>query len=124
MSAVYWRGGDDATERVLYRPQYFDKIVAWGGGDAINNVIKYLMPGFQLVSFDPKTSISMVGREAHADEATQIEDVLIFKVTEENDEFVFETIEDEDELNSVVDAYNELLDEMGEDEDEDEESEK
>jgi hypothetical protein len=34
MSAVYWRGGDDATERVLYRPQYFDKIVAWGGGDA------------------------------------------------------------------------------------------
>jgi Acyl-CoA reductase (LuxC) len=71
MSAVYWRGGDDAVERVLYRPQYFDKIVAWGGGDAINNVIKYLMPGFQLVSFDPKTSISMVGREAHADEATQ-----------------------------------------------------
>lgn len=71
MSAVYWRGGDDATERVLYRPQYFDKIVAWGGGDAINNVIKYLMPGFQLVSFDPKTSISMVGREAHGDEATQ-----------------------------------------------------
>ncbi|MDE2339542.1 MAG: long-chain-fatty-acyl-CoA reductase, partial [Alphaproteobacteria bacterium] len=70
MSAVYWRGGDDATERALYRPQYFDKIVAWGGGDAINNVIKYLGPGFQLVSFDPKTSISMVGREALADEAT------------------------------------------------------
>ncbi|MFC6622078.1 acyl-CoA reductase [Novosphingobium panipatense] len=70
MSAVYWRGGDDATERVLYRPQYFDKIVAWGGGDAINNVIKYLGPGFQLVSFDPKTSISMVGREALVDEAT------------------------------------------------------
>ncbi|WP_330255669.1 acyl-CoA reductase [Nocardia sp. NBC_00565] len=64
MSAVYWRGGDDAVERVLYRPQYFDKIVAWGGGDAIDNVVKYLGPGFQLVSFDPKTSISMVGREA------------------------------------------------------------
>ncbi|UGQ11997.1 acyl-CoA reductase [Yinghuangia sp. ASG 101] len=68
MAAVYWRGGDDAVERVLYRPQYFDKIVAWGGGDAINNVIKYLGPGFQLVSFDPKTSISMVGREAFASE--------------------------------------------------------
>ncbi|MET1756232.1 acyl-CoA reductase [Novosphingobium sp. RD2P27] len=67
MSAVYWRGGDDAVERVLYRPQYFDKIVAWGGGDAINNVIKYLGPGFQLVSFDPKTSVSMVGEEALAD---------------------------------------------------------
>jgi Acyl-CoA reductase (LuxC) len=66
MSAAYWRGGDDAVERVLYRPQYFDKIVAWGGGDAINNVVKYLGPGFQLISFDPKTSISMIGREAFA----------------------------------------------------------
>ena len=70
MSAVYWRGGDDAVEQVLYRPQYFDKIVAWGGGDAINNVIKYLGPGFQLVSFDPKTSISMVGKEAFASDET------------------------------------------------------
>jgi len=73
MSAVYWRGGDDAVERALYRPQYFDKIVAWGGGDAISNVVKYLGPGFQLVSFDPKTSISMVGREAAAsDEALDL----------------------------------------------------
>ena len=55
---------------MLYRPQYFDKIVAWGGGDAINNVIKYLGPGFQLVSFDPKTSISMVGKEAFASDET------------------------------------------------------
>ena len=70
MSAVYWRGGDNSVEPILYRPQYFDKIVAWGGGDAINNVIKYLGPGFQLVSFDPKTSISMVGKEAHASEET------------------------------------------------------
>ena len=70
MSAVYWRGGDDSVEQVLYRPQYFDKIVAWGGGDAINNVIKYLGPGFQLVSFDPKTSISMVGKEAFASDET------------------------------------------------------
>jgi hypothetical protein len=70
MSAVYWRGGDSAVEQVLYRPQYFDKIVAWGGGDAINNVIQYLGPGLQLVSFDPKTSISMVGREAFASEET------------------------------------------------------
>jgi hypothetical protein len=71
-SAVYWRGGDETVERAIYRPQYFDKIVAWGGGDAINNVIKYLMPGLQLVSFDPKTSISMIGLEAF--ESDQIMD--------------------------------------------------
>jgi hypothetical protein len=72
MSAVYWRGGEESVEKVLFRPQYFDKLVAWGGGDAINNVMKYIGPGFQLVSFDPKTSISMVGKEAFADEETMI----------------------------------------------------
>lgn len=69
MSAVYWKGGDERIERTLYRPQYFDKIVAWGGGDAINNVIKYLGPGIQLVSFDPKTSISMIGPEGFESES-------------------------------------------------------
>jgi hypothetical protein len=71
MSAVYWRGGDAQTESILLRPQYFDKIVGWGGGDAINNLIKYTGPGLQLISFDPKTSISMIGREAHASEEAQ-----------------------------------------------------
>jgi hypothetical protein len=67
-TAVYWRGGDEAVERTLFRPQYFDRIVGWGGGDAINNLIKYLGPGLQLISFDPKASISMIGPEAFASE--------------------------------------------------------
>lgn len=66
MSAIYWEGGDESIERTLYRPQFFDKIVAWGGGPAIENVIRYLGPGIGLVSFDPKSSISMIGREAFA----------------------------------------------------------
>lgn len=70
MSAVYWKGGDERIERTIYRPQYFDRIVAWGGGDAINNVIKYIGPGIQLVSFDPKSSISMLGAESFASDAT------------------------------------------------------
>jgi hypothetical protein len=85
MSAVYWRGGDEQIERALYRPQYFDRIAAWGGGDAINNVIKYLGPGLQLISFDPKTSISMIGREGFASDAVieeiaerTAEDVTVF----------------------------------------------
>jgi hypothetical protein len=73
MSAVYWQGGDTSIERTLYRPQYIDKIVAWGGGEAINNVIQYLGPGIQLVSFDPKSSISMIGREAFASDETVAE---------------------------------------------------
>jgi hypothetical protein len=63
-SVAYWRGGDDSVESVLFRPQFFDKVVAWGGEATIRGVLKYIGPGFELVSFDPKTSISLVGREA------------------------------------------------------------
>ncbi|MEU6642849.1 acyl-CoA reductase [Saccharomonospora sp. NPDC046836] len=70
MSAVYWRGGDAHVEGVLYRSQYFDKLVAWGGGDAIANAARYVGPGFQLISFDPKVSMSIIGREAFASEET------------------------------------------------------
>ncbi len=69
-SAAYWRGGDARVESILYRPQYFDKIVAWGGDAAIRHVVKYLGPGFELISFDPKVSMSLVGREAFASEET------------------------------------------------------
>jgi hypothetical protein len=70
MSAVYWAGGDETVERTIYRPQFFDRIVAWGGGPAIMNVIKYLGPGIQLISFDPKSSISMIGREVFDSDET------------------------------------------------------
>ena len=75
-SAVYWRGGDEKIESALYRPQFFDKIVVWGGESAVRHAQKYICPGFQLVSWDPKTSISLIGREAFADEAT-LRDVAV-----------------------------------------------
>jgi hypothetical protein len=65
-SCVYWRGGDPDVEGALFRAQYFDRLVAWGGDAAIRSAIKYTAPGFDLVSFDPKVSISLVGREALA----------------------------------------------------------
>jgi hypothetical protein len=69
-SAVYWRGGDTSVESVLFRPQFFDKLVAWGGDSAIRNAAKYLGPGFELISFDPKNSISMIGREVFDSDET------------------------------------------------------
>lgn len=65
-SAVYWRGGDEDVEAMLFRPQFFDKLVAWGGESALRSAKNYIGPGFELVAFDPKTSISMIGREAFA----------------------------------------------------------
>jgi Acyl-CoA reductase (LuxC) len=72
-SAVYWRGGDTSVESHLFRAQYFDKLVAWGGEAALRSAKNYIGPGFELVAFDPKTSISMIGREAFASEATLAE---------------------------------------------------
>jgi hypothetical protein len=69
-SAVYWRGGDADVENFLYRPQFFDKIVVWGGESAVRNVTKYLGPGIQMIAFDPKVSISLIGHETHASEET------------------------------------------------------
>jgi hypothetical protein len=72
-SAVYWRGGDSEVESHLLRPQFFDKLVAWGGEAALRSAKNYVGPGFELVAFDPKTSISFIGREAFASEATLAE---------------------------------------------------
>ena len=69
-SAAYWRGGDEAVERLLFRPQFFDKLVAWGGTSTLLSARQYIGPGFELVSFDPKTSISMIGREAFESDET------------------------------------------------------
>ncbi|MEP7349447.1 MAG: acyl-CoA reductase [Sphingorhabdus sp.] len=69
-SAAYWRGGDKTVESMLFRPQFFDKLVAWGGDATIRSAKEYIGPGFELVAFDPKTSISMIGNAAFADEAT------------------------------------------------------
>ncbi|MDB5967999.1 MAG: hypothetical protein JWQ90_449 [Hydrocarboniphaga sp.] len=69
-SAAYWRGGDEKVESMLFRPQFFDKLVAWGGGSTIMNAQKYIGPGFELVAFDPKTSISLIGREAFESDET------------------------------------------------------
>lgn len=85
-SAVYWRGGDRTVESMVFRPQYFDKLVAWGGERALRGAKDYVGPGFELVAFDPKTSISMIGREVFASPETLEEaadlaatDVTIFE---------------------------------------------
>lgn len=71
-ASVYWRGGDASIESALYRAQYFDKIVVWGGEAAVRHVLKYVGPGLEMMSFDPKVSISMIGDEAFAsDEQTR-----------------------------------------------------
>lgn len=70
LSVAYWKGGDSALEKQLYQPRNIEKIVAWGGFASVRHVTQYIQPGLQLISLDPKRSVSIIGREAFADEAT------------------------------------------------------
>lgn len=64
LSVAYWRGGDEAFEQQLYQPSNIEKIVAWGGFAALKHVTRYIQPGLELISLDPKRSASLIGPEA------------------------------------------------------------
>jgi Acyl-CoA reductase (LuxC) len=64
LAVAYWRGGDEALESRLYQPHNIEKIIAWGGLASVKHVTKYIQPGLELISLDPKRSASVVGAEA------------------------------------------------------------
>lgn len=73
LSVAYWKGGDEEFERRLYLPQHVEKIVAWGGFASVKHVTRYIQPGLELISLDPKLSATVVGAEAFASDATMAE---------------------------------------------------
>ncbi len=68
LAVAYWRGGDEAFEERLYQPHNVEKIMAWGGFASVKHVTRYIQPGLELVSLDPKRSASIIGAEAFASE--------------------------------------------------------
>jgi hypothetical protein len=64
LSVAYWKGGDERVEAGLYRPENVEKIVAWGGFASVTHVVRYLQPGLELISLDPKRSATIIGPEA------------------------------------------------------------
>ncbi|MDB5974505.1 MAG: long-chain-fatty-acyl-CoA reductase [Nevskia sp.] len=70
LSVAYWKGGDEAFESRLYQPRNIEKIVAWGGFASVKHVTRYIQPGLELISLDPKRSVSIVGAEAFDSEAS------------------------------------------------------
>jgi hypothetical protein len=69
VAVAYWKGGDEAMEAQICRTARIDKITAWGGMASMKHIQKHLAPGLDFVALNPKLSISIVGREALADEA-------------------------------------------------------
>lgn len=68
LTVAYWKGGDPEVEQAIYLPSNIEKIVAWGGFASITHIQKYIQPGIDLITLDPKLSSSIVGREAFASE--------------------------------------------------------
>jgi Acyl-CoA reductase (LuxC) len=68
VAVAYWRGGDEAIESRLYQPRNVEKIVAWGGFASVKHISKYLQPGIDLITLDPKLSASIVGKQVFASE--------------------------------------------------------
>jgi hypothetical protein len=73
LTVAYWKGGDVGFEERLYRPHNIEKIVAWGGFASVKHVTRYIQPGLELISLDPKRSASIIGSEAFGSEATMQE---------------------------------------------------
>ena len=70
VAVAYWRGGDEAIETRLYQPRNVEKIIAWGGFASVKHISKYLQPGIDLITLDPKLSASIIGKEAFDSEQT------------------------------------------------------
>lgn len=69
-AAAYWKGGDQQIERHLITPYHLEKIIAWGGPASIKHIKGMVGPGIDLITLDPKFSISIIGEEAFQAEAT------------------------------------------------------
>jgi hypothetical protein len=68
LSVGYWKGGDSSFEDTLYQPRSIEKIIAWGGLASITHIAKYIQPGIDLITLDPKLSSSIIGKAAFQDE--------------------------------------------------------
>ncbi len=54
ISVAYWKGGDELVEREIYRAANIEKICAWGGFASVKHITKYIQPGIDLITLDPK----------------------------------------------------------------------
>ena len=73
LTVAYWKGGDTEIEAQLYRPDNIEKIVAWGGLASVKHVTRYIQPGLELISLDPKRSASIIGAEVFDSEDNMLE---------------------------------------------------
>jgi hypothetical protein len=83
LSMVYWRGGHDELERVLFAPNAFDRIVVWGEPDSVASV-KERSRFTKVLCFNPRYGASMIGKEALAGDLDDVATRAVFDTMVEN----------------------------------------
>ena len=73
IAVAYWKGGDEFMDSQIIRTSRIDKITAWGGMSSVRHIQKFLTPGIDLTALNPKYSMSMIGRETFANQASMDE---------------------------------------------------
>ncbi len=73
LAVAYWKGGDAFMDSEIIRTSRIDKITAWGGMASVQHIQKYLVPGIELLSMNPKYSFSIVGKEVFESDAAMRE---------------------------------------------------
>lgn len=76
IAVAYWKGGDEFMDSQIVRTSRIDKITAWGGMSSVKHIQKFLAPGIDLTAFNPKYSISVIGKQALESEAAMDEAAL------------------------------------------------
>ncbi|MCI1274061.1 MAG: DUF1292 domain-containing protein [Clostridiaceae bacterium] len=80
--------------------------------DEQGNVFKFEL--YDVIDFEDKEYALLVPIEA--EEASDDEEIVIMRLTQEGDEYSFETIDNEDEFNNVKNYIEAMGDELGEEE--------
>jgi hypothetical protein len=83
LSMVYWQGGDDNIENMLFAPGAFDRIVVWGGPATIAEV-QSKTPFTKTISLNPRYGISLIGKEAFSGKLKETIDKALPDVTAYN----------------------------------------
>jgi hypothetical protein len=82
LSMVYWPGGEESVESILFAPGAFDRIVVWGSPETVISV-RLRTPLTRTVCFNPRYGVSLVGREVFDNNleeaaARAADDVMIY----------------------------------------------
>ncbi len=62
-SMVYWQGGDESIENILFKPDAFDRIVVWGSPETVASVQSRAL-FTRVICLNPRYGVSLIGRES------------------------------------------------------------